>query len=132
MKRSATIRDPDTGLPQKQFALLDECYLTETEPPRFRRELFPDCTHFNVSTLAFEVTGNRRPDRLVAAAMRDPAYPWRILYADAAERTGNLAWGTHVSSFTAWVSSYQSATAQVQQGNLRRGPCPVGSGSVVT
>ena len=85
MSSSAWWRDPDTGLPREQFARVDECYLTDTDPPRLRRELFPDCTHFNVSTLAFEVTGNRRPDRLVAAAMNDPAYPWRILYEDAAD-----------------------------------------------
>jgi hypothetical protein len=131
MSRSAWWRDPDTGLSREQFRRLDECYLTDTDPPRLRRERFPDCTHFNVNTLAFEFTGNRRPDRLVAAAKNDPAYPWRILYEDAAERIGRLAWGTHQSSFAAWVSSHQVATAQVQQANLRHGPCPVGGGSVV-
>ena len=131
MSSSRSGRDPDTGLPRKQFARLDECYLTETDPPRLRPELFPDCTDFNVSTLAFNVTGNPRPDRLVEAAMKDPAYPWRILYEDADTQTGALAWGTHQSSFSAWVNSYQAAIAQVQQANLRRGRCPVSSGSVV-
>ena len=88
MSRSASWRDPDTGLMRAQFARIDECYLTDTDPPRLRRELFPDCTDFNVSTLAFKVTGNPRPDRLVAAAKEDPDYPWRILYEDADTQTG--------------------------------------------
>jgi hypothetical protein len=131
LRRSAWRRDPDTGLPQERFARLDESYLTATDPPRLRRELWPAGTCFNANSLASEVTGERRPDRIVAAARNDPAYPWWFLYEDAATQTGILGWATHPSSFAAWVSSYQAATARVQQANLRRGRCPVGSGSVV-
>lgn len=125
-------RDPDTGLPASRFRLIDEAYLSDEDPPRLRLGLFLDCDRWNVSSLAAEVTGLRRPDRTVAAATADPAYPWRIIL-DVDGRVAARV--THVNSFAAWVNSYHAAIVDRRGDNLRHSSTgmdiPVGAGSVV-